>query len=109
MIQFLCDTCSRTKKPNEIWILGLAAEAVGITAARREVTILSGWDWDNSVHPLAIHFCSEACKQSYVDRLFGGEVSQPPQTEVIRAETTAIARRAAKPRTHKKKSRKRAA
>lgn len=107
MIQFLCDTCSRTKEPNEIWILGLAAEAVGVTAARREVTILSDWDWDRAVHPLAVHFCSGVCKQSYVDRLFGGEVSQPAATGVTRTETTA--RRVSKPRTHKKKSRKRAA
>lgn len=107
MIQFLCDNCSSIKEPGEVWVLGLAAEAVGVTAARREVTILSGWDWDNSVHPLAVHFCSEACKQSYVDRLFGGEVSPPLETEVSHTETTA--RRAARPRTHKKKSRKRAA
>ena len=70
MIQFICDSCSRTKPANEIWILGLAAEAVGVTAARREASILSAWTRENAVHPLAIHFCSEECKQNYLDQLF---------------------------------------
>ena len=31
MIQFACDSCGKVKKPTSIWILGRAAEAVGIT------------------------------------------------------------------------------
>src|SRR5690242_16852373 len=58
MVQFSCDSCQAIKSPDETWILGLAAEAVGFTAARREVNILSGWDYTNAVHPLAVHFCS---------------------------------------------------
>ena len=76
MIQFSCDSCLAVKAPDEIWILGLAAEAVGFTAARREVNILSSWDYANAVHPLAVHFCSESCKENYIDKLFGkGEKS----------------------------------
>ena len=33
MIQFACDSCGKIKKPTGIWILGRAAEAVGITRA----------------------------------------------------------------------------
>jgi len=82
MIQFVCDSCARTKAPNELWILGLAAEAVGVTAARREVTILSGWTRDNALHPLAIHFCSEECKDDYMEKLFA-----EPETEELIEET----------------------
>jgi len=71
MIRFSCDSCQAIKTPDEIWILGLAAEAVGFTAARREVNILSSWDYTNAVHPLAVHFCSESCKENYIDKLFG--------------------------------------
>lgn len=71
MIEFLCDSCTRAKDPNEPWILGLAAEAVGITAARREVTILPNWNREQAVHPLAVHFCSEECKENYIEKLFG--------------------------------------
>ncbi len=39
MIQFACDSCGKVKKPTGIWILGRAAEAVGITVVRREVDI----------------------------------------------------------------------
>lgn len=73
MIQFACDYCQVVKRPEENWILGLAAEAVGVTAARREVNILSAWDSANSVHPLAVHFCSEACKEGYIQELFGDD------------------------------------
>ena len=71
MVQFSCDSCQALKTRDELWILGLAAEAVGFTAARREVNILSSWDYNSAVHPLAVHFCSESCKENYIDKLFG--------------------------------------
>ncbi len=70
MIRFDCDWCSRTKASDEIWILGLAAESVGVTAARREITILPSWKRETAVHPLAVHFCSEECKDDYMAQLF---------------------------------------
>src|SRR5207245_10132864 len=70
MIQFVCDSCSAVKEPSETWIVGTAAEAVGLTAARREVTIQSDWDRAIAVHPFAVHFCSIKCKDSYMAELF---------------------------------------
>ena len=70
MIQFICDTCSRVKTPQATWVLGHAAEAVGVTSARREVTILSSWDGERAVDPLAVHFCSLQCKDKYLAELF---------------------------------------
>ena len=75
MIQFVCDSCGRLKWPEETWILGIAAEAVGVTAARREVTIKSDWDRTTAVHPLAVHFCSIQCKDRYMAELFASESS----------------------------------
>ncbi len=71
MIQFVCDTCGADKEPSEVWIVGLAAETVGAVSGRREVTILSTWDRTNSIHPLAVHFCSVQCQEDYMARLFG--------------------------------------
>jgi hypothetical protein len=110
MIEFVCDSCGRVKDAQETWILGLAAEAVGVTAARREVSIISVWDRDRAVHPLAVHFCSEPCKDDYLQRLFGTAepVASRVTTEVV---TTKVGRRA--PRVVKKtklrKTRRRAA
>ena len=73
MIHFDCDWCRRVKSSDEIWILGLAAEAVGITAARREITILPAWNRETALHPLAVHFCCEECKDDYTARLFNNE------------------------------------
>jgi hypothetical protein len=42
MIKFACDGCGRIKE-GESWVLGLAAEAIGLQSARREVNILSSW------------------------------------------------------------------
>jgi len=83
MIRFVCDSCERVKDANEIWILGLAAEAVAPTAARREVTILPAWDRDRAVHSLAVHFCSERCKDRYVTRLFGDEVTEGETVRIV--------------------------
>ena len=73
MIQYVCDTCSAVKDPEEVWIVGLAAEAVGITSARREINIQSAWNRPTAVHSLAVHFCSTQCKDEYMARLFAPE------------------------------------
>jgi hypothetical protein len=105
MIEFICDSCARVKDPDEVWIVGLAAEAVGVTAARREVSIVSVWDRERAVHPLAVHFCSEECKDEYMRKLFGK--TEPVQavvtTEVVRAK---VGRRAPRTITKKAKTRK---
>ncbi len=80
MIQYVCDTCSAVKGAGEVWLVGLAAEAVGLTSARREVTIQSDWDRTSAVHPLAVHFCSMECKNEYMAGLFAPEV---PVKEVV--------------------------
>ena len=95
MIRFECDWCRRTKAANEVWILGLAAEAVGVTAARREITILPSWNRDTSVHPLAVHFSSEECKSDYMAQLFN---EQPAATSDVVVETTVTRRTPAKSR-----------
>ncbi|PYX87614.1 MAG: hypothetical protein DMG68_11150 [Acidobacteria bacterium] len=110
MIEFVCDSCSRVKDQTETWILGLAAEAVGVTAARREVTILPNWDRERAVHPLGVHFCSEECKENYIEKLFGNEAEEEgverivtrtggPRTKTVRAVKRVEAR---KPRRRKK-------
>jgi len=70
MIQFVCETCRKIKDPKENWILGLAADTLGITSVSREVTILEPWDAKRAVDPLAVHFCSITCKDRYVNQLF---------------------------------------
>jgi hypothetical protein len=83
MIEFLCDSCARVKDPSETWVLGLAAEAVGVTAARREVTILPAWNREQAVHPLAVHFCSEECKETYIEKLFGNAVDEEGVERIV--------------------------
>jgi hypothetical protein len=70
MIQFVCDSCGKIKQSSDAWIVGRAAEAVGVAAARREVTIQSAWDMATALHPFAVHFCSVKCKDSYMAELF---------------------------------------
>jgi hypothetical protein len=70
MLEFVCDTCHKRKKAGQHWILGLAAESVGAQSARREIDILSAWRDEQAVHPLAVHFCSERCKDKYTKWLF---------------------------------------
>ena len=81
MIQFVCDTCQRIKDPREIWILGLAADTLGITSASREISILQSWDRARAVETLAVHFCSVECKDRYVNELFA---EKPPSETVKR-------------------------
>lgn len=82
MIDFVCDTCLAVKKPEDTWIVGLAAEAVGAVSARREVNIHSAWTRGVAVHPLAVHFCSIQCKDEYLAQLF-----DPAPAEAVRQRT----------------------
>ena len=70
MVEFVCDTCHKRKKNGQTWILGLAAESVGVQTERREINILSDWAYAEAVHPMAVHFCSERCKEKYTNWLF---------------------------------------
>src|SRR6266487_544731 len=83
MVLFGCDWCQTVKQQDELWILGLAAESVGVTAARREITILSAWDDARACHPLAVHFCSVEHKDNYMAALFETE----PADTVIETKT----------------------
>jgi hypothetical protein len=80
MVRFECDGCGVLKENGEPWILGFAAENIGVTAARREVTISDTWDDRRSRDWLAVHFCSEECRGDYMGKLFG-ESAAPTGTK----------------------------
>jgi hypothetical protein len=108
MIQFVCDSCGAVKEPSEVWIVGLAAESVGVTAARREVSIQTAWDRPTAVHPLAVHFCSVECKDNYMARLFAPEATAEQVVvasipEETRPGSVTEISRTAKARIHRKK------
>jgi hypothetical protein len=87
MVRFQCDTCGRLKEGDEAWILGLAAQNIGVTSARREVEIAAVWDRARAVETLAVHFCSDQCRAEYLSALFG----DTPETQA--GEVTVTKRR----------------
>jgi hypothetical protein len=121
MLRYECDFCHRLKKKGETWIMGFAAENIGVTAARREVTILPKWDEVRAVDYLAVHFCCDQCRQNYIAGIFGEEpgaaeiveeVAVVPQKRIVReypgtAVETRVVRR--KTSSRKTKARKRKA
>jgi len=76
MVRFQCESCGRLKGDGEAWILGFAAENIGVTSARREISIASSWDRPRAVKALAVHFCSDECRSTYMSALF----SESPDT-----------------------------
>jgi hypothetical protein len=84
MVRFECDTCGRIKDADERWILGFAAQNIGVTSARREVEIAKTWTQARAVEPLAVHFCSDECRADYMRALFDGS----PETQTGDATTT---------------------
>ncbi|HEY6969825.1 MAG TPA: hypothetical protein VJA94_11515 [Candidatus Angelobacter sp.] len=84
MVRFQCETCGRLKEANEAWILGFAAENIGVISARREIEIATAWDPIEAVAPLAVHFCSDVCRAQYMGVLFG----ETPETQSGEATVT---------------------
>lgn len=70
MVRFQCDTCGRLRGENETWILGFAAENIGVTSARREISIADKWERARAVELFAVHFCSGQCRAEYTNVLF---------------------------------------
>jgi hypothetical protein len=94
MVRFECDTCGSLKVDGEPWILGFAAESVGVTSARREINIASAWDDAHALDWLAVHFCSDDCRAEYTERLFSNR-GTPIMTEVVtRKKSIAVRNRA---------------
>jgi hypothetical protein len=89
LLQYVCEWCSRGKKRGDRWILGFAAEKVGPTSARREMTVAGDWSEKWAAHPLAVHFCSEKHKEKYVRALFEVATASQPQS---RRRTTMVSR-----------------
>jgi hypothetical protein len=87
MVRFQCESCDRLKENNETWILGFAAENIGVTSARREISIASSWDRPRAVEALAVHFCSDECRATYMNALFG------ETAETVDGDTTSTKRR----------------
>jgi hypothetical protein len=75
MLEYFCDTCHKRKKDGQNWILGIAAESKGTHSDRREITILTGWTHAQAVHPLAVHFCCERCREKYTNWLFSYQIA----------------------------------
>ncbi|HXA86075.1 MAG TPA: hypothetical protein VNZ47_13415 [Candidatus Dormibacteraeota bacterium] len=71
MVRFECESCGRLKGDGEAWILGFAAQNIGVTSSRREISIASSWDRPRAVEALAVHFCSDECRATYMNALFG--------------------------------------
>jgi hypothetical protein len=92
MLQYICDWCKTVKQPGEEWVLGFAAENVGVVSARREITVASAWTDNHAVHPLAVHFCSDDHKDRYVAALFSGETLEAQTVVETRVETGRPAR-----------------
>ena len=115
MLRYECDYCHRLKKQGETWIMGFAAENIGVTTARREVTILPKWDEARAVDYLAVHFCCDHCRQSYIAGIFGEEPEQggiveevtiTPHKRILREYTgTAVETRVVRRKASSRKSR----
>lgn len=87
MVRFQCETCGRLKEADESWILGMAAENIGVISARREISIADAWERASAVDRLAVHFCSDQCRAEYMQTLFGDS------PETLQGETTVPKRR----------------
>ena len=75
MLEYFCEICHKRKKAGESWILGLAAESTGLQVEHREINILPTWSDARAVHPLAVHFCSERCREKYTKWLFSYQIA----------------------------------
>ncbi len=72
MVKITCDNCG-TEMPDvmpvgEEWILGYDLQLESPNAVQRSIRFLDHWDNRRIVELGAIHLCSLACREEYVQR-----------------------------------------
>ena len=73
MVSITCDVCGR-EKPSKTtvgaseWILGYDLEVETTRSLRRQLTFLDRWDDRRVLELGAIHLCSEACREAYIEK-----------------------------------------
>lgn len=90
MLQFVCDTCGNIKEDGEPWVLGFAVERLAATAISRDITFAPAWDENKAVQWFAVHFCSAACKDTYVAKLFGESAPRAVVAETVTKRKTKV-------------------
>ena len=63
-------TGAAVRKKGEIWILGFAAERMGISGVRQAMSRAAAWSETPARHPLAVRFCSQEHWNNYLRALF---------------------------------------
>lgn len=68
MVTVTCDACGvqRSSENCERWILGFDIPAAS-APMKRSLKFLARWEERRVLDPGAVHFCSEECKNIYVD------------------------------------------
>ena len=73
MIEISCDSCGNVKplveSANRVgeWVLGYDLEVQSPNALQRSMRFLERWDNRRVMELGAIHFCSVACKDKYIN------------------------------------------
>ena len=73
MIEISCDSCGKVRPVAESvsngneWVLGYDLEVQSPNALQRSMRFLERWDNRRVLELGAIHFCSAACKDKYIN------------------------------------------
>ena len=74
MVELICDSCKKTRRPNgekrngHEWILGWDLVSESAHGVQRSIRLLDRWDDRRMAEFGAVHFCSEDCKDKYINR-----------------------------------------
>jgi hypothetical protein len=74
MVEISCDSCGKVKPVIEAvgnghneWVLGYDLEIQSPNALQRSMRFLERWDNRRVLELGAVHFCSVACKDKYIN------------------------------------------
>jgi hypothetical protein len=74
MVEISCDTCGKVKpvvpavgNGHNEWVLGYDVEMQSPNALQRSMRFLERWDDRRVLELGSIHFCSDGCKEKYIN------------------------------------------
>jgi hypothetical protein len=72
-VEFACNFCGKQKGDNTGWLVGFEGSKAKSVVMKYTITLLRKWDEQLASEPNALHFCSTACQDNYVQKNYGND------------------------------------
>ena len=72
-VEYVCNSCGKQKGDATGWLVGIEGTKEKSVVMKYTITLMRKWDEERASQPNALHFCSTACQNKYVQKNYGSD------------------------------------